>query len=80
MTLDDVLKLINQVGLPIGLLMVMLWFGGKFLWPFFVKQLEDSHTSREQSQTIFLESLRYINEEIVKKLDLIASKLNGEKK
>lgn len=77
MNIDEAIKLLNQVGLPIGLLLVILWFGGKHIWPFFVRQLEEAQKRHEESERKFMEALVRVDEKIVSRLEQIASKLDN---
>lgn len=88
----EVITVINQLGLPIGLVIVLLYFGAKFVWPFFTKQIESLQSEREHSrelmmkmQELFLQTLGNVHNEITKRLDEVsvnlkdvASKMNKE--
>lgn len=80
MNIDEAVKLLNQVGLPVGLVLIILWFIGRNIWPFFVKQLEEAQKRHEESEKRFMEALVRVDEKIVSRLEQIANKLNGLEK
>lgn len=82
----EIITVINQLGLPIGLVIILLLFGAKFIWPFFTNQIITLQKEREASkelmlkmQEMFIHTLDLIMNEIIKRLDQIADKLNGRK-
>ena len=84
-------ELIQQVGLPIALLAVILWFGIKYIWPsfekeksFLVSQIESLQKGRDISEAKYLESMNKMVGSLEKLEDIfnkhnekVAEKLNS---
>lgn len=79
----EIITVINQLGLPIGLVIILLFFGAKFVWPFFTDQIKTLQAEREASkelmlkmQTMFINSLDKIHDQIIKRLEELATTID----
>ena len=69
--LREWLHLFNQLGLPIGLVFVLL----RALWPFMVRRIEVAEQAREASQKVFTDTLQQIGTESIGRLEQIGKNL-----
>lgn len=78
-----IVSIINQVGLPIALVLLFLWFGIKYIWPYLekqqdylVQQIQTLQKAREDSQEKYLNSLSNLDKTLGLHFEKLVDKLN----
>lgn len=52
------LPFVKEVGLPVALVALFLFFLWKGFWPFMVKQIDEAREARKEDQQAFLSALK----------------------
>ncbi len=62
----DLIATIRDLGMAISVALGLSYFGYKAVWPFVVKQVEDSQQQRDQERVLFLSALERRDAEFAK--------------